>query len=189
MAGLADRIVVWSYSDTDAYTLESCDWYSSESFWHLHFSVAQFIQDQLDEFYAEFSEWFNLGEFPDAEEQLEPSEVAVFLKGANAPDHADISSIKNHDCFSGLCAVIRHRLDQRSLEQIKSAVELFNWTIDFGLFSCDTNAHAIIKVGSVEDVAPFLLERILSRLPNDAEQAHPAYQVRPTRVERRFLPL
>jgi len=82
----------------------------------------------------------------------------MFLKAAGAAtEDADFSSIENYDCFSGLCAVIRHRLDQRSLEQIKLAAELFNWTIDFGLDSCDTNAHAVLRVGSVEDVAPFLL--------------------------------
>ncbi|SPE34479.1 hypothetical protein SBA2_900011 [Acidobacteriia bacterium SbA2] len=154
--GMADRILVWCYSESLAYTLERCDWCSADSFRHLHLEVAQFIKDQLDLFYADFSEYFNLADFPDVQEQLEPSEVAVFLKAAGAPDDADFSSIENYplgmgDCFSGLRAVIRHRLDQRSLEQIKRAAELFNWTIDFGLFSCDTNAHAVLRVGSVED--------------------------------------
>jgi len=110
--GLADRILVWSYSDTDACTLESCDWYSADSFGHFRLSASQFIGDQLDLFYAEFSEWFNLAEFPDVEEQLQPSEVAVFLKAAGAPDDADFSSIENYDCFLGLRAVIHYRLDQ-----------------------------------------------------------------------------
>jgi hypothetical protein len=184
-----DRILVWSYSYTDAYTLESCDWCAPDSFWHLHFSVSQFINDQLDEFYAEFSEWFNLADFPDVEEQLLPSETAVFLKGAGAPENADFDSVENHHCFSGLCAVIRHRLAQRSLEQIKLAAELFNWTIDFGLSCCDTNARAVIRVGSVQEVAPDLLERILDRLPDETEQGNPAYPFRPSRLEQRFLPL
>jgi hypothetical protein len=84
-SGLADRILVWSYSETAAYTLERCDWYSPDSLGDLHFSIAQFIKDQLDLFYAEFSEYFNLADFPDVQEQLEPSEVAVFLKAAGAP--------------------------------------------------------------------------------------------------------
>jgi len=187
--GPADRILVWEYSYTDAYTLERCDWYSPDSLSHLHFSVSQFINDQLDEFYAEFSEWFNLAEFPDVEEQLLPSEAAVFLKGAGAPENADFDSIENYDCFSGLRAVIRHRLDQRSLEQIKEAAELFSWTIDFGLFGCDTKARAILRVGSVVDVAPDLLERILSRLPDETEQRNPVLQFRPSRLQQRFLPL
>ena len=83
----------------------------------------------------------------------------------------------------------RHRLDQRSLEQIKLAAELFNWTIDFGLSCCDTNAQAVIRVGSVEEVAPFLLERILNRLSSTAKQRNPAYQVPPSDFEQRFLPL
>ena len=181
------RILVWSYSYTDAYTLENCDWFGPESFSYLHFSVNQFINDQLDEFYAEFSEWFNLAEFPDVEEQLLPSETAVFLKGAGAPENADFDSIENYDCFSGLCAVIRHRLDQRSLELVNLAAELFNWTIDFGLFCCDTRARAVIRVGSIVDVAPNLLARILERLPDEAEQKNPSFQFRPSRLEQRFL--
>jgi hypothetical protein len=150
--GLADRILVWSYSDTNAYTFEGYDWCSADSFGPLHLLVSQFIRNQLDLFYAEFSEWFNLAEFPDVEDQVQPSEVAVFLKTAGAPD-ADFSSIESYDCFSGLCAVIRHRLDQGSLEQIKLAAELFSWTIELGLSCCDTDARAVIRVGSAEDVA------------------------------------
>ncbi|HTQ53178.1 MAG TPA: hypothetical protein VMI94_01890 [Bryobacteraceae bacterium] len=184
-----DRILVWSYSNTDAYTLEYCDWYTPDSLWHLHFSVSQFINDRLDEFYADFSEWFNMAEFPDVEEQLLPSEAAVFLKGAGAPEGAGIDSIENYDCFSGLCAVIRHRLDQQSLEQIKLAAELFNWTIDFGLFCCDTKARALIRVGSIVEVGPYLLDRILSRLPDKGHQRNPAPQLPRSRFEQRFLPL
>jgi hypothetical protein len=187
--GLAARILVWSYSDTNAYTLESCDLYKADSFGDLRLSASQFIRDQLDLFYAEFSEWFNIAEFPDVEEQLQPPEVAVFLTAAGAPDDADFPSIENYDCFSGLRAVIHHRLDQRSLEQIKLAAELFNWTIDVGLDCCDTNACAVIRVGSAEEVAPFLLERILNRLPNDAKRGNPAYQDLSSAFDQRFLPL
>ena len=102
---------------------------------------------------------------------------------------SDFSSIESYDCFSGLCAVIRHRLDQRSLEQIKLAAELFNWTIEFGLFSCDTNARASIRVGSAEDVASFLLERILNRLSGDPKRGDPTHQARPNSFELRFLHL
>jgi hypothetical protein len=191
---LADRILLWSYSDTDAYTLENCDWYSGNSIEHLHFWAKQFIEDQLYEFYADFSEWFNSADFPDVEEQLEPSEKAVFLKAAGAPDDwapnpDDASSMDDYDSFSGLRAVIRHRLDQRSLEQIKLAADLFNWTIEFGLFCCDTEAHAVLRVGSVEEVAPFLLKRILNRLPNEAQQRDPRYRAPPSAFEQRFLPL
>jgi hypothetical protein len=186
---LADRILVWSYSYTDAYTLESCDCYTADSFGHACISVSEFIRSQLSLFYEQFSEWFNLAEFPDVLEQLKPSEVAVFLKTAGAPDGADFGSIESYDCFSGLRAVIRHRLDQRSLEQIKLAAELFNWTIDCGLDRCDTNACAVIKVGSPEEVAPSLLGRILNRLPGDAKRGNSAYQYGPSAFEQRFLPL
>jgi hypothetical protein len=187
--GLADRILVWSYSDTDAHTLESCDWYSADSLGNLYASARQLIEDQLGLLNAEFWEWLNLAEFPDVMEQLQPPEVAVFLKAAGAPDDADFLSIHNYDCFSGLCAVIRHRLDQRSFEQVKLAAELFNWTVDFGLLSCDTNVHFVLRVGSVEEVASCLLERILNRLPDDAKQEDPAYQAQTSAFEQRFLPL
>lgn len=186
---LEDRILVWWYSETDAYTHEHCDSFAPASFGHLHFTVAQFITSQLDEFYSGFSEWFNLAEFPDVLEQLEEPEVAVFLKAAGATDCTDFESIQKYDCFSGLCAVIRHRLDQRSLDQLKLAAELFNWTIEFGLFHCDTTGHATIKVGSAADVAPYLLGRILSRLPNNSGQKDPTRQVPPSDFEQRFLPL
>jgi hypothetical protein len=186
--GLADRILVSWYSETVAYAQENCDWYAPDSLGHLHYTVAKFIQSQLDEFYAEFSEWFNLAEFPDVLEQLQQPDVAVFLKAAGAPDEADYSSIENYDCFSGLRAVIRYRLDQRSLEQLTLAAELFNWTIDFGLSLCDTTGCAVIKVGSVADVAPFLLERMLSRIPDDTKQ-WAVYQAQPGGLEHCFLPL
>lgn len=191
--GLADRILVWSYSETVAYTVESCDWYSADALSHLHFSVSQFITDQLDDFYAEFSEWFNLAEYPDVEGQLLPSEKTVFLQAARAPDDwapdpDNADSMDDYDSFSGLRAVIRHRLKQNSLEQIKLAADLFNWTIEFGLFCCDTNAHAVLRVGSVEEVAPFLLERILNRLPDEARQRDPGYRAPPSGFEQRFLP-
>jgi hypothetical protein len=185
----ADRILVWLYSNTDAYTLERYDSCTPDSFWNPHFFwPSQFIGDELDEFYSDFSEWFNFGEFPDVEEQLLPSETAVFVKRAGAPPDADFSSIKNHDCFAGLCAVIRHRLQQRSLEQVKLAAELFNWTIEFGLFTCDTNACAVVRVGSVDEVAPFLLKRILNRLPNEPQRGRPPYSARLSAFEKRFLP-
>ena len=101
---LSDRILVWSFSDTDAYTLENCDWYSADSIGHLYFLTSQFIKISWTSSTRLFSEWFNLAEYPDVLEQLEPSEVAVFLKAAGAPDDTDFSSIGNYDCFSGLCA-------------------------------------------------------------------------------------
>src|ERR1017187_5498657 len=190
MAGKpADQTLVWLYSYTDAYTLESCDWYAPDSFGYLHLLVSQFIGDQLDEFYAEFSEWFNLAEFPDVEGQLWPTETAVFLKGAGAPADADLSSVENYNPFSGLCAVIRHRLEERSPEQVKRAAELFNWTIDFGLSSCDTKACAAVRVGSVEEVAPLLLDRILNRAPDDPKRRDQRCQARLSGIEQRFLPL
>jgi hypothetical protein len=186
---LTDRILVWSFSDTDAYTLESCDSCSADSVGHVYFLTSQFIKGQLELFYGLFSEWFNLAEYPDVLEQLRPAEVALFLKAAEAPNSTDFTTIENYDCFSGLGAVIRHRLEQRSLDQIKLAAELFNWTIDFGLLSRDTNAHAVLKVGSVEEVAPFLLGRILHRLSNNGGHRNLAYQVPPSDFEQQFLPL
>jgi hypothetical protein len=186
---LENRILVWSLSKTDADTFEGCDWYRPDAFGSLHYAVRKFILDSLNCFYAEFSEWFNLAEYPDVLEQLQPPDVALFLKAAEAPDSTDFTTIENYDCFSGLCAVIRHRLEQRSLDQIKLAAELFNWTIDCGLFLADTKAQAVLRVGSVEEVAPFLLERILNRLPSNAKQRNPAYQVPPSDFEQRFLPL
>lgn len=106
-----------------------------------------------------------------------------------APENADFQSIKNYDCFAGLCAVIRHRLGQQSLERIKQAAELFNWTIEFGLFCCDTKARTELRVGSVVEVGPVLLDRILNRLPDEDQQRNPASEFPPTRLEQRFLPL
>jgi hypothetical protein len=187
--GLADRIIVWSYSDNGAYTFESCYWYSPDSFGPIQASASHFIEDQLYGLYASFSEYLNLAEFPDVEEQLEPSEMEIFLKAVNAPDDTVFCSI-DYDCFPGLCAVIRHRLEQRSMEHIKLAAELFNGTMAFGLFFCDNNPNAVIRIGSAEDVAPILLERILNRLRDDATQRTETYEASPSSsVELRFLPL
>src|SRR5471030_130634 len=107
---LADRTLVWSYRDINGYTLESCKWYNSDQFRDLHFAAGKFIRDQLSQFYAEFSEWFNLADFPDVVEQMEASEVPVFIRVAGFA--GDGSTIEYCDSFSGLRAVIRCRIDQ-----------------------------------------------------------------------------
>jgi hypothetical protein len=187
--GLANRILVWSLSDTDTYTLENCDWCTADSIGEFHFLARQFIEDELALLYGEFSEWFNLAEFPDVGGKLEQSEVTVFLEAAGAPTGVNLGSAENYDCFSGLCAVIRHRLSERSLEKIKLAAELFNWTIDYGLSFGDTNAQAVLRVGSVEEVAPFLLERILNRLARETKQMRPPYQAPQGDFIQRFVAL
>ena len=186
-AATPELLFVWSYSDNTAYAFESCAWYAPGSFGHLHLSVRDFIEGQLDTFYMMFSEWFNLAEYPDVEEQLDPPEVVLFRRGAGAPADTDLFEIQNYDCFKGLRAVIRHRLDQKSLEQTKLGAELFNWMIDFGLFLSDEKASAVIKVESFEDFAPFLLERILDRLPEDLERRPENGRI--SSFDKRFVPL
>jgi hypothetical protein len=146
--------MVWSYSYLEGETFETLDWYSPESILDMSFSVAQIIEAQLYAFYGQFSECFNLADFPDVLYYLPPSERPLFLSAAGVPVDTDAHSVGNYDCFSGLCAVIRHRIKQRSLEQVKSAAELFNWTIDFGLLTCETKSSAVVKVGSVAEVGP-----------------------------------
>ena len=53
---LTDRIFVWSFGDTDAYTVENCDWCSTDSIGHVYFLASQFIKDRFAIFYGEFSE-------------------------------------------------------------------------------------------------------------------------------------
>ena len=103
---------------------------------------------------------------------METSEKALFLEAARAPvecipDPDNAGWMGEYDSFSGLQAVIKHRLHDRSLEQLKKAVELFNYTSDCGLFYSDPAVPAVIKVGNVAEVGPILLERILYRLPAD----------------------
>ena len=75
------------------------------------------------------------------------------------------------------------------LSRSSLAAELFNWTIECGLFLADTKAQAVLRVGSVGEVAPFVLDRILNRLSSNATHRNPAYQVPPSDFEQRFLPL
>jgi hypothetical protein len=187
-ATIADLIIVWSYSDNTADAFESCDWYAPDSFWRLHFSVRDFIERQLRTFYMMFSEWFNFAEYPYVEEQLDPPEVIVFRRGAGAPADADVCEIGNYDCFEGLRAVLRHRLDQESLEQTKQAAELFNWMIDFGLFLSEEKATAVVKVESLETFAPFLLERIIDHLSDDLKR-QAEHKVPVGSFDTRFVPL
>src|ERR1039458_1071421 len=69
------------------------------------------------------------------------------------------------------------------------AAALFNWTIDVGLDLCAAQASAEIRIGSVEEVAPLLLKRILNRLPDDRMLGNAADHTSPTCVVQRFLPL
>ena len=47
---------MWSFGDTDAYTVENCDWCSTDSIGHVYFLASQFIKDRFAIFYGEFSE-------------------------------------------------------------------------------------------------------------------------------------
>ena len=187
-AELSDRVLAWCLSDTDAYTMEQCEWSSPDSSSLLQFYVAEFIEHQLDSFYAEFSECFNLAEFPDVAEQLRDCEVSTFLASAGAPADADVSSIED-DCFFGLRGVIRSCLKQGGLRQLKRAAELFNWTIDCGLFNAETHCRAEVRVGSVEEVAPFLLDRIVGRTLSSADDENTAHLHSEQSFEKRFLPV
>lgn len=185
---MADRILLWLHADTDAYTVERVDWVAPEAFHRMHYEVAKFIESQYDIFSTTFSDWFHLADFPDVLEQLEPSEVPVFLKAAKAPDGTDSFAIQNFDRLAGLCAVISHCLGCRSAAGLTRAAELFNWTIECGLFVCETSDQVTVKVGSVAEVGPFLLERIVNRLPCDAGHG-PSSRTELSSFERRFRPV
>jgi hypothetical protein len=180
-----DQTLVWCLSDTNAYTLETCDWCTPKSFGLLQLSVAEFIRDQLDGTYADFSEWFNLAEFPDVAEHLDPGEMSFYLEAARA--NADVDAVE--DCFLGLRAVIFRRLEERSLEQTKRAAELFNWTIECGLSQADANVRVEVRVGRVEEVAPLLIDRILHRLQSITEGQKGTHDLCENSFERSFAPL
>jgi hypothetical protein len=180
---LADDFVVWAYSKTSVCTHEICEWYDSLSFEDLHISVAEFIEHEIRERYQDFSEWFNLAEYPDVLELFEPSEKMVFLRAAAAPDDADRCNLENYDCFSVLLAVIRHRLAQATIDQLKQAAQLFNWTVESGLFLCDADAGATVCVGNPIEVAPFLLDRIVHRLSETVPSWHES-----TEFEQKLMP-
>jgi hypothetical protein len=182
-----DRMLVWCLSDTNAYTLETCDWYTPKSFGLLQLSVAEFIRDQLDGTYADFSEWFNLAEFPDVGEHLDPGEMSVYLEAAGADGNADVDMAD--DCFAGLRGVISHRLEGGSLQQTKRAAELFNWTIECGLSQADANVRVEVRVGRVEEVAPLLIDRILHRLQSITEGQKGTHDLCENSFERSFAPL
>jgi hypothetical protein len=167
---ITDFTFVWSFAETSAHKMESLDWFGAESDSRLLFDVREFINSQLDEFYAEFSESFNLANYPDVEDQFSPEEVPVFRRTVGMPLDAEYGEYKNYNCFAGLCAVIRERLKDEAVDNIRGAAELFNWTIDVGMSSCPENAGAFIEVGSVADVAPLVIERILNRLAHDAKR-------------------
>jgi hypothetical protein len=181
-----DQAIVWAHSDTAAFNYEFCDWFRSDSIAQLHTAATTLINDQLHELYAQFSEELNLAEFPDVEEQLSPSEAAVFRKAAGAHLDTDSQRLEHSDCFTGLCTVIRQRLEQPSLAQIKGAAELFNWTMDSGLACCDGNPNAIVRVGNVKEVAPFLFERILYCVHHEAAFRASTHQDQMSGVEQRF---
>lgn len=108
-----DRILVWWHYETGINSEEHYEWVTPALFAHLHFTVAEWINYVLDEFYSGFSEWFNLAEYPDVLEQLEEAEVAVFLKAAGAPDDTGFGSIVS---FRQACG-IRPRLGFPLLQQ------------------------------------------------------------------------
>ncbi len=180
----ADDIVVWGYCKTNVSTLEICEWHDSLSFERLQTSVAQFIEYALRELYADFSEWFNLAEYPDVLETFDPSEKAVFLRAAGAPDDIADFDLGNCDCFSGLLAVIRQQLASRSISQLREAAKLFNWTVESGLFLCDSDAGATVYLGYPSEVAPLLLDRIGSQV----RETVPGWRG-PSEIEKKFIPI
>lgn len=186
---LADRILLWYLSNSDAYTLEGCDWFSRDSLASLRTSISEFIRTQFDVFYAAYSENFNLAEYPDVLAQLQPSEIPIFRAAAGVPDDCDAGSVADFDSFEGMRNVIFHRLEYSSLEGMQLAADLFNWTIDSGLFLSETHAQGVIRVGPICQVGPFVLDRILSRLPCRAKPSDGNLSALQSDFERRFFPL
>jgi len=152
-----DAVFFLEFSDTAGYTFEDVRWYSPERLPDLHPALCQFIRTQLNEAYAGHSEWLNLAEYPDIEEQLESAEVEVFRSAGGIEG----------DEFHGLRAVVLHRLENTTVEGMQSAIELFQWVLDCGLFFCDESDHppkCLAMVGDITQFAPFLLDRIRNRV-------------------------
>ena len=185
---LADRILVWTLSDADAYTLESCDWFNPHALGSLR-SLSDFIHTQLDAFYGAYSEYFNLAEYPDVAEQLQPTEITIFRSAAGVPEDAPSDSIADYGTYHGLRTVILRRLELGTLKGMQLAADLFNWTIDFGLFLSETDAQGVIRVGPVGRVAPFVLERILSRFDRAAWSTNDALPMLRSDFERNLVPV
>lgn len=166
---LADRLAVWSYLDTDSYSRQTFSTFNPSSPNQLQFEVTDLIEEHIRTLYNDYSEWFNLAEYPDVYEQLEASEMPIFLKAAGAPadwtpDLENQSCYEDFDSGDGLVAVIRHRLQQRSPESLKAAIKLYDYLVEFGLFLCDSRYSAGIRMGTLAELAPYLTDRIIDEV-------------------------
>ena len=158
-ASLADTIFVWSFVEVDCGKAESFEWFVSPRT-DLYSTVRQRIEGYLSLVSNGYGEYLNGAEFPDLKEQLKDDEVSVFLKAADVPMDCDPDEkFEAYNNFSGLVAVIRHRMQANTLESLRSAAELFNWTVDFGLNGCD-GAAASIAIGTLPQLAFSLIQRI-----------------------------
>ncbi len=165
----ADRIFLWARSETHYSQIEFCQSYCPSSFSRLHHDASEFIFSQLDEFYREFCDWIHLADFPDVEEQISPSELLILPTVFSLASSEDLSKNRSSDCFSALCAVIRHRLNQQSLEGLIQAAHLFNYTIEYSVFGCDTNPWSILIIGSADVVAPAFLDHLSNSLDSTSK--------------------
>lgn len=166
----ADQIFLWARSETHFSQIEFCESYSPSSFSRLQHDASEFILWQLDEFYQEFCDWIQLADFPDVEEQFLPSEEPLLASIAGLASAKDHSEKPSSECFSALCGVIRHRLNQQTIQGLIQAANLFNYTIEYGVWDCVGNPYSILIIGSADAVAPALLDHLSKAndtLPND----------------------
>lgn len=166
-----DAIFYLEFSDTVGSTSESVSWYTAARLWELHFAVSRFVEAQLDEAYAGHSGWLNTAEYPDFQELLDVAEMEVFRSAAGAERKVNSWKSEYDNEFDGLCAVIRYRLKDKTVPGMQSAIELFDWVLEFGLFQCqksDDPPVSVVMVGDVHEFAPFLLDRITDNTPAEA---------------------
>ena len=169
---------------------ETFEWvhsYDSNNILLLQAELRQAIENDLSIVYDNYSEWFNLAEYPDVEEQLDVSEIPLFRRAAGVDPDAEECVYGIGDEYDGLRAVIMHRLGSSDFARLESAARLFNWTIECGLDLCDASGSpgCLVRIGRLPEFASFLLDRVRGRVAS----AHGSSGGEPDAFERRFGPL
>jgi hypothetical protein len=167
----AGGTLVWFYSNTSACAFERVYWFLKNERAEARARLSWFIRTQLDVLYEQERKAFDTAQYPDLATELLHSEGDVFLAAIGAPPGSETAFDAGSRAFRGVRAVIEHRLAGGSEEQLKRAADLFNYLVEFGLSHSGAMSNAFVEIGSVEEIAPTLIDTICDNMEENSTDA------------------
>lgn len=188
----ADYVFVHAYHDLPGISEgEWVEYYHLASLERLRDDLTRYLEHQLDLFSrsCDYEEYFSLAEYDDPEDALAEAELTVFRSSLSAQDReAPLEELHALDVLRGYRAVMLQRISAGDLDDVRSAVELFNGIIESAIGSVDEhNPRCYISIETAREFGPWFVAGLLGSIKR-LEQAwrHDAYD---RFVGERFKPL